>query len=175
MIFLTPKPLDAAGFALFGALVDAASRPGIAVNEGRGRRLDAGAILQHGAEAKTPALALYCMEASAWPVAVRLMERHRHTAQMFLSLSGGQFLIVAARQGPDGLPDLGTAAAFVGEPGQGIVYAPGIWHLPIVSLLDAGTFAMMMWETGGPGDCDVCPVEPPLRVQLQATKPETMP
>ena len=175
MIFLTPKPLDADGFALFGTLVDTASRPGIVVNEGRGRRLDAAAMLQHGAEAKTPALALYRMQASPWPVTVRLMERHRHSAQMFLSLSGGQFLVVAAQAGHDGWPDPGTAAAFVGAPGQGIAYAPGIWHLPMVSLLEAGTFAMMMWETGGPGDCDVCPIDPPLQVQLQATKPETMP
>ena len=175
MIVLNPKPLDAGGFAPFGALVDAASRPGIVVNEGRGRRLDAATTLQHGAEAATPALTLYDMQASAWPVMVRLMERHRHSAQMFLSLSGGQFLVVAARAGHDGLPDPGTAAAFVGEPGQGIAYAPGIWHLPIVSLLQAGTFAMMMWETGSPGDCDVHPFDPPLRVQPRATEPETMP
>ena len=175
MIFLSAKPLDAGGFARFGALLDAASRPGTVVNEGRGRRFDAATTLQHGAEAAIPALALYRMQASPWPVAVRLMERHRHSAQMFLSLSGGQFLVVAARAGHGGLPDLGTAAAFIGEPGQAIVYAPGIWHLPIVSLLEAGTFAMMMWETGGPGDCDVWPLDPPLSVQLQASKPETMP
>ena len=49
-----------------------------------------------------------------------------------------------------------SARAFVGRRGEGVIYAPGVWHLPMVALGEPADFAMLMWETGDPAaDCEV--------------------
>ena len=165
MMHLTARHFDAEGFRPFGTLVDTKGLPGLAVNEGRGRRIGLPAALQHDAAAAMPALALYEIEASQWPVHLRVMERHRHSEQLFMFLTGKTFLVVVAHSGADGFPDIRTAQAFTGGSGQGVIYGRGIWHLPMVALQQPGQFAMMMWETDTEGDCDTHFLAPGMHVQ----------
>ncbi len=49
--------------------------------------------------------------------------------------------------------------------GEGVVYAPGVWHLPMVALGEPADFAMLMWETGDPSaDCEVHEIAAPMLV-----------
>ena len=165
MRILTARPLDAELFRPFGTLVEPEGLPGMPVNEGRGRRIDLATTLPHDPAAATPALSIYELEASSWPVQVGEMERHRFSGQLFLFLSGQAFLVAVAHPGPDGDPDPATLQAFTGRPGQAIVYDRGIWHLPMVALQHPGRFAMMMWETGKAEDCDTFRMEQVCQVQ----------
>jgi ureidoglycolate lyase len=160
---LPAGPLDQEAFAPFGSVIEAA---GISrrVNEGRGLRTDVPASLVHSTGAASPSLAFYEIAPSHWPVSLALVERHPLTSQMFVSVDGGDFLVAVAPLAGDGGPDMERARAFIARPGSGIVYAPGVWHLPLVALERPGRFLMMMWETGTERDCEERTLSRPLMV-----------
>ena len=165
-MFVEARPLTAQAFEPFGQVIDASGLVGSSVNEGRGLRFDTGAMLSHTTAAREPTLALYHLDASHWPISVGLLERHRRSAQLFLPLSVEAFLVVVA-QGkglPNGDPDPAALDAFVGRAGQGILYARGIWHLPMLALGQPAQFAMMMWQENPAEDCDEFRLAPPLTV-----------
>ncbi len=164
-MILHSQPISAANFAPYGSLVSSAGLNGIPVNEGRGLRLETAAKLIHTTSAPKPNLALYQIEGSNWPVPVKMLERHRHSAQMFLPLNGGSFLIVVAGSLATGEPEIASLQAFTVQRGQGIVYAPGVWHLPLVALEHHAEFAMLMWEDGTQDDCDERLLASPFMVQ----------
>jgi ureidoglycolate lyase len=160
---LPAGPLEHEAFAPFGTVIEpsGASRR---VNEGRGLRTEVPASLVHSTGAASPSLAFYDIAPSHWPVSLALVERHPLTCQMFVSVEGGAFLVAVAPLAGDGGPDMERARAFVARPGSGIVYAPGVWHLPLVALERPGRFLMMMWETGTERDCEERPLARPLLV-----------
>lgn len=160
---LTAEPLTAVAFAPFGAVVDG-SGPARAVNEGRGLRHDGVAGLVHDTGAVAPVLAVYAINASAWPVETGEFERHVRSAQLFVPMAGEGLLAVVAPDGADGGPDVEQARAFVVPEGTGILYAPGTWHVPLVALEAPARCAMLMWETGTAEDCEVRRLKAPLRV-----------
>lgn len=147
-------PISTTNFAPYGSLVSTADGSGTAVNEGRGLRFETAASLVHKTATTQPKLALYKISGSKWPVKVRILERHCHSAQLFLPMAGGAFLVVVARPAVTGEPEMDSLAAFLCEQGQGIVYAPGIWHLPLVAIGQSADFAMLMWENGTQDDCE---------------------
>ena len=167
-LIVKARPLTSQVFLPFGRVIAFEGLIGSSVNEGRGLRFDTDATLAHTTAASVPTLALYDLDASRWPVAVSLLERHPRSAQLFLPLSVETFLVVVARpdrQGePDDDPDPATVEAFVGQAGQGILYSPGIWHLPLLALERSAQFAMMMWQENTAADCDEFRLAPPLTV-----------
>lgn len=160
---LPAGPLDRDAFAPFGSVIEP-SGPSRRVNEGRGLRTEVPASLVHSTGAVSPSLAVYDIGPSHWPVALRMVERHPLTAQMFVSLDGGAFLVAVAPLAADGGPDMDRARAFVARAGSGIVYAPGVWHLPLVAMERPGRFLMMMWETGTERDCEERALVAPLTI-----------
>ena len=159
---LRALPLSAERFAPFGAVVAAAGLAGIPVNEGRGLRFNTQLALAHYTRATAPTLALYRLEPSAFPVSVGMLERHPLSAQLFLPLHAGRYLIAVAPALPAGGPDAGAALAFIAEAGQGVLYRLGVWHAPLIALDAASDFAMMMYEDGGPEDCVTQALDAPL-------------
>jgi ureidoglycolate lyase len=75
-----------------------------------------------------------------------------------------RFLVIVAPTLADGAPDLSGLRAFLCQPGQGINYAAGTWHHPIVALDDAADFAMLAWEDGSAGDCEERPLTEPVLI-----------
>ncbi len=156
-------PLDREAFAPFGAVI-APAGASRRVNEGRGLRTEVPASLVHTTGAASPSLAIYDIAPSHWPVALGMVERHPLTSQLFVALEGGAFLVVVAPATAEGGPDARGARAFVARAGSGIVYAPGVWHLPLVAMERPGRFLMMMWETGTERDCEECRLDTPLTI-----------
>ncbi|WP_342778993.1 ureidoglycolate lyase [Methylobacterium terricola] len=98
--------------------------------------------------------------AAALPL--RRLERHPLSAQAFLPLAVGDYLVVVA---PDagGRPDEASLRAFRVPAGTGIVYRSGAWHAHMTTMAEPGTFAMLVHEDGSPGDCvfaSIAPVTP---------------
>lgn len=155
------EPLSAAAFAPFGAVLE----PGAAwtpANEGRARRYAATALPAPRAEAAGARLdsAIYVIAPSALPFTAVTFERHPHSAQLFQPASDAPYLVCVCGADPDGGPDLATARAFRAAPPAGIVYAPGVWHVPLAALEREGRFLMLMWSLGDARDCverDVSP------------------
>lgn len=57
--------------------------------------------------------------------------------------SGGAYLVVVAASGGDGKPDVSTLRAFMVTAAQGVVYAEGTWHAPLITLNAAMDYACL--------------------------------
>jgi ureidoglycolate lyase len=165
-VLLRPRPLDEADFEPFGAVLRSADGDVRAVNEGRGTRRTLPGGLRHDRKAARDTVSLYHLEPSPAPVPVRLFERHPLSGQLFWPVESARWLVVVAPQGRDGKPDAAQARAFVAGPGRGVIYAPGVWHLPLVALDAPATFVMRMFETGTAEDCHEHALDEPLTVAL---------
>lgn len=148
------QPLRPDAFAPFGQVVALGDLPLKPVNEGRGTRLDLPEARPSDARAGRPATALYRLAPSPLPLQVSLLERHVLTEQVFWPLSAGRFVVVVCPSRAGGSPRVQDLVAFMAEPGQALVYAAGTWHLPLAVLEQEAVFAMRMWESGLPLDCE---------------------
>ncbi|MCA0400256.1 MAG: ureidoglycolate lyase [Proteobacteria bacterium] len=160
---LAATALEAESFAPFGSLVRFDPSAARAVNEGRSLRADQSglAILS---ERVQPVLAIYRAQQDAMPFSLRLFERHALSSQTFVALTAPRFLVVVAPAQADGTPDVAGARAFIGQRGEGVTYAPGIWHAPITALDSAGDFLMLMWEGRTADDCEFHPLQTTLTI-----------
>ena len=158
--------LSAQAFAPFGEVISVEGHAGILVNQGRGQRFDTGAHIAHSTSANEPTLALYHMQPSRLPVSLDLLERHPHSAQMFLPMGARRYLVVVAPALAGGAPDAAEVRAFVARGDQGVIYAPGIWHAPLAALDEVSTFAMIMFENGDAEDCVLHQLQTPFHVAL---------
>lgn len=153
------EPLTAAAFAPFGAVLDTGDA-WTPANEGRARRYAAAGLPAPDAHVRGARLdsAIYVIAPSALPFEARVFERHPHSAQLFQPATDAPYLVCVCAASDDGEPDLATARAFVATPPAGIVYAPGVWHLPLAALAREGRFLMLMWSLGDTRDCVERPI-----------------
>jgi ureidoglycolate lyase len=119
---LVAEPLTAHAFAPFGEVLEATGAH-VLINEGRCRRYSDLAALDI-AEGRA-GVSLFAAEPRAWPVAVPLVERHPLGSQCFVPMSGGDWLVVVAGDGPDGPEGL---RAFLARGDQGVNIARDTWH-----------------------------------------------
>ncbi|KMO31775.1 hypothetical protein VQ02_25380 [Methylobacterium variabile] len=144
------EPITADAFAPYGTLL---------VGPAAGPRQDRAADLENGRPGAPLNLALVRSEPFAQAMPLRRLERHPHSAQGFLPLAVGDYLVVVA---PDagGRPDEAALRAFRVPAGTGLVYRSGAWHAHMTTMSAPGTFAMLVHEDGGPEDCVFAPVAP---------------
>ena len=154
MIDLSARPIDAAALAPFARVLDGPH--GTLVPE----------VLEPGTVPGAPALTLLHPTASAEPPVITFLERHPHSAQTFLPLSVGRWLVAVAPTGTDGLPDLGGLLAFHAGPGDAICIARDVWHAPLTVLDRPARFAMLMWKSATGTDGVVHRLPGPLRLSL---------
>lgn len=63
-----------------------------------------------------------------------------------------RFLVVVAAAGPS--PSPGQLQCFMARPGQGVNYAAGTWHHPLIALAEGGDFLII--DRGGPLAAEDC-------------------
>ena len=152
---LIAAPLTAEAFAPFGRVVSAGLQPGSSANQGTAVRFDFCAELTSTRPQSKPNLAVFRSVAKSLPHDVVLLERHPCSTQVFIPMVVSRYLVCVAPTLPDGGPDLAGLKAFLCQPGQGVAYAPGTWHHPMVALDSPGEFTMLAWEDGTALDCEV--------------------
>jgi ureidoglycolate lyase len=140
------QPLAPEAFARFG---DVARRPA----EMRRRYLP---TTRDSAKDAQP-VALWISSAAvvaSLPLRVMVLERHPFSAQSFIPLDAGRYLVIVCEATPDGGPDLETLRAFLADSHQAVTFARNVWHHSL-TVLDAGMeFAVAMGMTGR-GDDDL--------------------
>lgn len=144
------EPITAEAFAPYGTLL---------VGPAAGPRQDRAAGIENGRPGASLNLALIRSEPFADTTPLRRLERHPHSAQAFLPLAVGAYLVVVA---PDagGRPDEAGLRAFRVPGDTGIVYRSGAWHAHMTTLSAPGTFAMLVHEDGSAEDCVFAPIAP---------------
>lgn len=150
--------LTESGYKGYGEIISA--RPedsGVSANQGTAKRFDRLAELVNLRPEKAQAnLCVFrSTPAAKLPFAIKLLERHPFSTQVFIPMgSVRRYLVIVCFGDPK--PDLSTLRAFLADNCQGITYKPGIWHHPLVVLDQPGDFACLIHEDGSAQDCETC-------------------
>ncbi|MEO9787386.1 MAG: ureidoglycolate lyase [Aurantimonas coralicida] len=141
---LFARPLTKQAFAPFGDVIETEGAAHFAINGGTTTRFHDLAHVDVANEGGRPLISIFRGQAFAFPVEIRMMERHPLGSQAFVPLQPVPFLIVVAPD-RDGQP--GEPQAFLAAPGQGVNYARNVWHHPLVSLSQTSDFVVV--DRGG--------------------------
>ncbi len=165
---INAEPLASQAYQSYGAVVsaEAGSAP-VSANMGTAQRFNhLGGLENLRMTDATPNLCVFrSTPFQGTSFDVRLLERHRHSTQLFIPMGCEKRYLVIVCRGQDE-PDLTTLRAFIARRDQGVTYLPGIWHHPLIALDQPTDFACLVWENGSADDCEVWKLTAPLAVML---------
>ncbi len=145
---LDPRPLTREAFAPFGEVIETAGAQSYPINEGTTTRFHDLARVDVTAEGGQPLISIFRGTARPRPIRLSLMERHPLGTQAFYPLEPHPWLVVVAA-GDDPL-DADALHCFAASGHQGVNYARGVWHHPLLVLEPLQDFFIV--DRGGPGD-----------------------
>ena len=149
---LRVEPLTRAGFARFGDVIELEGAQSYPINDGTCTRYNNLANIDVAVQGGRTALNVFRGQPAKFPLRLSEVERHPLGSQSFMPMGVFAFLVVVAESGADGKP--GEACAFLSNGRQGVNYARGVWHHPLLSLGDTSDFLVV--DRVGPGEnCDV--------------------
>jgi ureidoglycolate lyase len=147
---LTVEPLTRQAFEPFGDVIELKGARHFPINLGTTERFHDLARIDVGDEGGRPLVSLLRGEPRTSPMEIRMMERHPLGSQAFIPLTDTPFLVVVAPAGP---LDPAKLRAFVTRGWQGVNYAKGVWHHPLLALERVSDFIVV--DRGGEGpNCD---------------------
>jgi ureidoglycolate lyase len=156
-MIIKAQPLNAAAFEPFGQVLEWLP--------GDPERQDHAAKLFNDRPGARPNLRVNRSQPTALPHIATLIERHRHSSQMFAPLSGASFLIMVFLSDNGGQPILESGLAFIGSGNQAINYNVDTWHHPFLALDRPGTFLTQRWEDGTSGDEEFLTLASPIHIE----------
>jgi ureidoglycolate lyase len=134
---LAVHPLTRAGFAPFGDVIETEGADHFAINNATTERFhDLAAVI-----GDRTLISIFRGQPFAPPIAIPMVERHPLGSQAFVPLDRRPWLVVVAPSGPDGAP--GEPVAFLATGTQGVNYAPGTWHHPLIALEAVSEFLVV--------------------------------
>ncbi len=145
MTALRPEPLTRAAFASFGDVIEAEGAHHYPINQGFAERFHDLARIDCTAEEGKTIVSIFRGNPRPVPIEIRLMERHPLGSQAFYPLQDREWLIVVAEDPAV----LRSFRAFRATGRQGVNYARGVWHHPLL-VLDADAEFLIV-DRKGPG------------------------
>ena len=143
---LVIEPLTRAAFAPFGDVIELAGAKQIPINLGTTIRYHDLARVDVADEGGRTLVNLFRGQPRTLPFEVKMLERHPLGSQAFVPLNDKSYLVVVA---PAGELDSGAIRAFVTSGWQGVNYAKGVWHHPLIALGEVSDFVVV--DRGGDG------------------------
>ena len=132
---LAIEPLSKVAFGPFGTVIERDGADIRMINEGTTTRFHALSDVDVAAEGGTPILSIFAGTPRPIPIIITMLERHPLGSQSFMPLSGDDWLVVVApTNSDDSAPDFGALRCFRARGDQGVTYAPGVWHHPLLVL-----------------------------------------
>ena len=143
------QPLSAEAFKPFGDVIEASdSAQHFTINQGFAERFHRLAHVDVTQDGGQPAISIFKARARPLPLQLSLLEKHPFGSQAFMPLSDHPYLVVVALGGDT--PDMSTLTCFSATAQQGVNYAKGTWHHPLLALHD-GDF-LVVDRTGPVGE-----------------------
>ena len=139
-------PLTRAAFAPFGHVIETDGAVHYPINNATTERFH---DLAPVTGSKT-LVSIFRGRPFAPPIPIAMLERHPLGSQAFVPLDRRPWLVVVAPTGADGAP--GTPQAFLATGAQGVSYAPGTWHHPLLALEAVSEFLVV--DHAAPGNLD---------------------
>ena len=143
---LAIEPLTREAFAPFGDVIELEGAKQIPINLGTTIRYHDLAKVDVTDEAGRTLVNLFRGQPRALPFEITMMERHPLGSQAFIPLNDKPYLVVVA---PAGELDESKIRAFVTSGWQGVNYAKGVWHHPLLALGEVSDFIVV--DRGGDG------------------------
>jgi ureidoglycolate lyase len=152
--------LTRAAFAPFGDVIELSGARHFPINGGTTERYHDLATVDVDAAGGRPLINVFRAQPRREPVELSLMERHPLGSQAFIPLSDARYLVVVA---PAGEFDPTKMRAFLSDGFQGVNYAKGVWHHPLLALDRVSDFVVV--DRGGEQpNCDECALAQPWRL-----------
>jgi ureidoglycolate lyase len=127
------EPLSAAAFRDFGDVIEAGrSGQQFVINKGFAVRYHDLARVEVSAGGGQVGLSVFRAQPRTLPLQLCTMERHLLGSQAFVAMSEISFLVVVAP--PSEQLQVDRIRCFLTGTGQGVNYAPGTWHHPLIAL-----------------------------------------
>ncbi|CAM2178198.1 Ureidoglycolate lyase [Paraburkholderia sacchari] len=133
-------------FAPFGDVIELAGAKQIPINLGTTIRYHDLAKVDVTDENGRTLVNLFRGQPRALPFEIKMLERHPLGSQAFVPLNDKPYLVVVA---PAGELDVTKIRAFVSHGWQGVNYAKGVWHHPLIALGEVSDFIVV--DRGGDG------------------------
>lgn len=140
--FLPVAPLTAAAFAAYGDVIEASEQATPrTINGGFALRYHDLAQVDVTNSGGRPAISIFRARPRAMPFQLQRMERHPLGSQAFMPLNARPFLVVVAPPGADLAP--GQIRCFRAAGHQGVNYARGAWHHPLIAITAQSDFLVV--------------------------------
>jgi len=154
---LTIEPLTRTAFEPFGDVIELDGAKQIPINLGTTIRFHDLARIDVEDEGGRAIVNLFRGQPRDLPFEVSMLERHPLGSQAFLPLNDRPYLVVVA---PAGELDPSRIRAFVTRGWQGVNYAKGVWHHPLLSLDQVSDFIVVDRSGSGRNLDEVSLAEP---------------
>lgn len=131
------RPLTVEAFEAYGTVIEAEG-PGIEINEGTSLKFADRCRVELDQDARA-ALHIYRPVPTSLPIAISTMERHPLASQAFVPLGQSRFAVIVSA-GEELRRE--RLAGFLTDGRQGLQYAAGVWHHPLLAL-DAADYLVV--------------------------------
>jgi len=153
---MNPLPIEALtrdAFAPYGEVIMLEGARHYPINAGTTERFHALAGVDAAEQGGTPTISLFRGQPFALPLPIRVMERHPLGSQAFVPITQSaddEYLVVVAVPGEFKSKNL---RAFLARGFQGVSYARGVWHHPLIALHRVSDF-IIVDRLGEGNNCD---------------------
>ena len=156
LLTLRVEPLTREAFAPFGEVIEAsAAAQHFTINAGNTERYHDLARIEPGPDGRV-IVSIFRGQPRTLPFTVNMMERHPLASQAFVPMSGKPYLVVVAPAGE--APKVEDLKVFLTRGDQGVNYATGVWHHPLLAL--EGVCGFIVIDRSGPGhNCEEVQLE----------------
>ena len=150
-VALRTEPLTREAFAPFGDVIEASDAVRhFTINAGNTERYHDLAEIDAGPDGKV-IVSIFRGLPRELPFRVEMMERHPLASQAFVPMSGRPYLVVVAPAGAP--PTARDLRVFLARGDQGVNYAAGVWHHPLLALGAVCDF-LVVDRSGSAPNCD---------------------
>ena len=140
-IKLIPEKLTSENFSDFGEVVSIESKEHRIINDGFAQKYADIATLDTLEEKGQTRVHIFVAKGRKFPLHISMLEKHPYFSQTFIPRHSSPFIVVVAP--PSKRPVIGNLKAFITNGEQGINYARGVWHFPLISIDDHSQFIVI--------------------------------
>ena len=155
---LQPLPLTRERFAPYGDVIDASQLDASAMNDARFDRFDDLCTIDV-ADGRVAVGITVSRVATTLPYVIKLVERHPRGSQAFVPLAPCRTIVVVAP--PAASVEAADLVAFETNGLQGINYARGTWHMPLIAFA-AGQRYLVIDRAFDGANCDEHTLDTPV-------------
>ena len=140
-MILSPKKLTAESFSQFGQVISCENKDYEIINDGYAKKYPDLAEIDTQEDSGKTALNIFIAKKRLFPLKIEMLEKHPFFSQAFIPIDDTPFLVVVAPV--SARPRINDIEVFISSGEQGINYARGVWHFPLISIKDDANFVVI--------------------------------